>query len=53
MRVAEIKTPIVRVIEVPRSRWHAANGCIEWREANGKTLDEVKRQGVGSDVLGG
>ena len=25
----------------------SANGWIEWKAANGKTLDEVKRQGVG------
>jgi hypothetical protein len=31
----------------------SANGWIEWKAANGKTLDEVKRQGVGSEVLGG
>ena len=25
----------------------SANGWIEWKAANGKTLDEVKRQGLG------
>ena len=25
----------------------STNGWIEWKAANGKTLDEVKRQGVG------
>ena len=27
--------------------WRSANGWIEWKGANGKTLDEVKRQVVG------
>jgi len=31
----------------------SANGWIEWKAANGKTLDEVKRQVVGAEVLGG
>jgi hypothetical protein len=26
----------------------SANGWIEWKTASGKTLDEVKRQGVSS-----
>jgi hypothetical protein len=30
----------------------SANGWIEWKAANGKTLDEVKRQEVGSVVSG-
>jgi hypothetical protein len=31
----------------------SANGWIEWKADNVKTLDEVKRRVVGSDVLGG
>lgn len=31
----------------------SANGWIEWKAANGKTLDEVKRQVVGAEGLGG
>jgi hypothetical protein len=29
----------------------SANGWIEWKAANGKTLDEVKRQVVGAEAL--
>jgi hypothetical protein len=25
---------------------HSANGRVEWKAANGKTLDEVKQQSV-------
>ena len=83
IRVAEITTRIVRVIEVLRSQLitegvlaeqpgssgallvftrdhlfpspstaamavmgRSANGWVEWKTTSGKTLDEIKRQGV-------
>ena len=43
----------VEIVATMAVMGRSANGWIEWRAANGKTLDEVKRQEVGSEVLGG
>ena len=34
-----------RPVGLPPSRWPTANGWIEWKNAQGKTLKEVKREG--------
>lgn len=52
IRVAELTTSIVRVIEVPRASdaitGASTNGWQLWKTKEGKTLDELKRQPASS-----